>query len=126
MTKWVCIVLLLFSTLAYGQRDKMYHSGAGFGITLSISAVTHHPTLGLVAGVGAGIGKELWDSQRRGHEASAKDALATAAGSASAFVLWKYALARKKPTIAAVTPPQQTSQNSPPPRAATAAASGAR
>jgi uncharacterized protein YfiM (DUF2279 family) len=121
MTKWVCIVLLLFSTLAYGQRDKMYHSGAGFGITLSVSAVTHHPTLGLVAGIGAGVGKELWDSQRRGHDASAKDALATVAGSASAFVLWKYALARKKPAIAAVTSPQLTSEKSPPSQAASAA-----
>jgi hypothetical protein len=102
MTKAVCIVLLLFSTLAFGQRDKVYHTTAGFGITLGFSAATHHPTLGLIAGVGAGVAKELWDSQHPHHDASARDALATAAGAGSAFVLWKYAIARKRPTIAAV------------------------
>ena len=108
MTKAVCIVLLLFSTLAYGQRDKVYHTTAGFVITLGFSAATHRPTLGLIAGIGAGVAKELWDSQHPPHEASVKDALATAAGAGSAFVLWKYALARKKPTIAAVPTPTQS------------------
>ena len=111
----LCIVLLLFSTLAYGQRDKVYHSTAGFGITLSISAATHRPTLGLFAGIGAGVAKELWDAQHpRTHQASVADALATAAGSASAFVLWKYALARKRPKIAAVPPSEQKPEASPP------------
>jgi hypothetical protein len=111
----VCIVFLLFSTLAYGQRDKVYHSTAGFGITLSFSAATHRPTLGLFAGIGAGVAKELWDAQHpRSHQASVADALATAAGSASAFVLWKYALARKRPKIAAVPQRDPSAENPPP------------
>lgn len=123
----VCIVLLLFSTLAYGQRDKAYHSTAGFGITLSFSAITHKPTLGLVAGIGAGVAKELWDAQHpRTHEASVADALATTAGSVGAFVLYKYAFARKRPKIAALPQQEQKTDTASPPVAVMAAGAGSR
>jgi hypothetical protein len=120
------LATLLFSTLSFAQRDKVFHSSAGFGITLGISSVTHRPTIGFLAGVGAGIGKELWDRGRPGHEASVKDALATAAGSGGAYVLWKYAIQRKRrPTVAAVPAPA-TSTESPQakPGAVPAAAGG--
>jgi len=121
----VCIVLLLFSTLAYGQRDKAYHGAAGFGITLGFSSITHKPTLGLVAGIGAGVAKELWDAQHpRTHQASVADALATTAGSVSAFVLWKYAIARKRPKIAAVPQQDQKTGTASPPVAVSAGAGG--
>jgi hypothetical protein len=101
------LATLLFSSLSFAQVDKVLHTSAGFGITITVSSITNKPTLGLMAGIGAGIGKELWDRNRPGHDASVRDALATAAGSGGAFVLWKYVLARKhRPTVAAV--PQQT------------------
>jgi hypothetical protein len=122
------LATLLFSTLSFAQKDKMYHSTAGFGITLAFSSITHRPTLGLLAGVGAGVGKELWDHGRRGHEASVNDALATAAGSGGAYLLWKYALARKRrPTVAVLPSSPETSQSTAPsnkPSAGAAAAGG--
>jgi hypothetical protein len=112
---------LLFSSPLFAQMDKALHSSAGFGITITVSSITQRPTLGLMAGIGAGIGKELWDRNRPGHDASVRDALATAAGSGGAFMLYKYVLARKhRPTIAAV--PQQPSASEKAPDAASSAA----
>lgn len=114
---------LLFSSLSFAQMDKVLHTSAGFGITITVSSITNKPTLGLMAGIGAGIGKELWDRNRPGHDASVRDALATAAGSGGAFVLYKYVLARKRrPTVAAVPQQAPASQTTPPDAASTAVA----
>jgi uncharacterized protein YfiM (DUF2279 family) len=90
------------------QMDKALHTSAGFGITITVSAATNKPKLGLLTGIGAGIGKELWDAQRVHHQASARDFYATAAGSSAAYIVWKYALnRRRRPQIAMAPAPQE-------------------
>ena len=103
------LLMLLMPTFCAAQVDKALHVTAGFGITISLASATHRPTLGFLAGVGAGVGKELWDSTQRGHDASAKDCLATVAGSGAAYGLWKLVLERKRPVkIASTNPPATT------------------
>lgn len=109
MRKFLCTMVVLCSTLSYAQMDKVLHTSAGFGITITIASATEKPKLGLVAGIGAGLGKELWDSTQPKHDASARDFLATAGGSASAYVLWKYVLNRHRPAkVAKASAPSQT------------------
>jgi hypothetical protein len=93
----IVAVLLLIPSLVEAQMDKAMHASAGFGITISVTAATGKPKVGLLAGIGAGIAKEAWDSTRRGHTASLNDFLATAVASGGAFALWKLALNRKPP-----------------------------
>jgi hypothetical protein len=105
------------------------HVGAGFGITLTVSSFTNKPTIGLAAGIGAGIGKEIWDSQHRGHDASVRDALATAGGSAGAWALYKFVFFRKHPQVASTQQSPQTATDTKPqttsPPATVAVAKGA-
>lgn len=112
------VLAVLSPTPLRAQMDKALHTSAGFGITITVSAATNKPKLGFVAGIGAGVGKELWDSQRANHQASFRDCFATVAGSSAAYVLYKYALNRpRRPQIATAPPaPEQA----PPSAAATA------
>ena len=100
---WVCTLLVIASSLCSAQMDKAMHTSAGFGITITVTTATNKPKLGLIAGLGAGIAKEAWDSTQRGHQASARDFFATAAGSGAAFALWKLVLNRKPPVKVAGT-----------------------
>jgi uncharacterized protein YfiM (DUF2279 family) len=93
----VCTFMLVWSSLCSAQMDKAMHTSAGFGITITVTTATNKPKLGLIAGIGAGIAKEAWDSTQRGHQASMRDFAATAAGSGAAFALWKLVLNRKPP-----------------------------
>lgn len=93
----VTLIAVLLPSMAWAQMDKALHTSAGFGITFSVAAASNKPKLGLLAGLGAGAGKELWDSTQRNHTASARDAFATAAGSASAYVLYRYVFNRHRP-----------------------------
>jgi uncharacterized protein YfiM (DUF2279 family) len=108
MRKFLCTLVVLCSTLSYAQMDKVLHTSAGFGITITITSATEKPKLGLLAGIGAGLGKELWDSTQPKHDASARDFLATAGGSASAYVLWRFVLNRHRtPKVAKASVPTQ-------------------
>jgi hypothetical protein len=108
MRKFLCTMVVLCSTLSYAQMDKVLHTSAGFGITITFASATEKPKLGLLVGIGAGLGKELWDSTQPKHDASARDFLATAGGSASAYVLWRYVLNRHRPAkVAKASPPTQ-------------------
>ena len=108
MRKFLCTMVVLCSTLSYAQMDKVLHTSAGFGITITFASATEKPKLGLLVGIGAGLGKELWDSTQPKHDASARDFLATAGGSASAYVLWKYVLNRHPRTkVAKASAPGQ-------------------
>jgi uncharacterized protein YfiM (DUF2279 family) len=119
------LIALFVPSLCVAQMDKALHTSAGFGITITVAAATNKPKLGLLAGLGAGAGKELWDSTQRGHQASARDAIATAIGSGSAYALWKLVLNRHRPVKIAddSTPPADTAVKT---TAAAAAADAAR
>jgi uncharacterized protein YfiM (DUF2279 family) len=99
----LCGFMLVWSSLCSAQMDKAIHTSAGFGITITVTTATNKPKLGLIAGLGAGIAKEAWDSTQRGHQASMRDFVATAAGSGAAFALWKLVLNRKPPVKIAKT-----------------------
>jgi uncharacterized protein YfiM (DUF2279 family) len=101
------VITLLLPSLCAAQMDKALHAGAGFGITITVSAATNKPKIGLLAGIGAGVGKELWDANRPGHTASANDCLAAVGASAGAYALWKYVLNRHRPVKIAVADPAE-------------------
>lgn len=105
----ITVAALMVPRVCEAQRDKLMHAGAGFGITISVAAVTHRPKLALLTGVGAGAAKEIWDSQHVGHTASARDAIATAAASTAAYALYRYVFMKKPPVkIATVDTPGAT------------------
>jgi uncharacterized protein YfiM (DUF2279 family) len=119
------LLVLMLPTLCSAQVDKAMHVTAGFGITISVTSLTHRPTLGLLSGIGAGVAKELWDSTQRGHDASARDCLATVAGSGAAYAFWKLAMGRKPPVkIASTNPPATVDAAGTQPNAATASVPG--
>jgi uncharacterized protein YfiM (DUF2279 family) len=99
----LCGFMLVWSSLCSAQMDKAMHTSAGFGITITVTTATNKPKLGLIAGLGAGIAKEAWDSSQRGHQASMRDFAATAVGSGAALALWKLVLNRKPPVKIATT-----------------------
>lgn len=90
-------VALILPNVCAAQIDKVMHATAGFGITVTVASVTHRPKLGLMAGVGAGVAKEIWDAHHVGHTASARDAIATAAASAAGYALFRYVFMKKPP-----------------------------
>lgn len=99
----VLLLTIFLPALSWAQMDKALHTSAGFGITFSVAAASNKPKVGLLIGLGAGLGKELWDSTQPKHTASANDFFATAAGSASAYVLYRYVFNRHRPVkVAAV------------------------
>ena len=99
---------VMLPSMCAAQMDKALHTSAGFGITISVTALSNKPKIGLLAGLSAGVGKELWDARQRGHDASARDCFATAAGSVSAFALWKLVVDRHRPVKIATAPTADT------------------
>lgn len=74
--------LLMSSPAAHADnwtgKDKAGHAQAGAAIGSIFTAATQSPTVGCVAAVVAGLGKEAWDTQHPGHDPSVKDAAVTA------------------------------------------------
>ena len=99
----ILLLTLFLPALSWAQMDKALHTSAGFGITFTVAAASNKPKVGLLAGLGAGIGKELWDSTQPKHTAPANDFFATAVGSASAYVLYRYVFNRHRPVKIAST-----------------------
>lgn len=64
---------------AWTGRDKQQHLLSGAVIASGVTVITNNPTLGLVAGCGAGFLKEAHDLSGTGTP-SAKDMLVTCAG----------------------------------------------
>ena len=95
MKKITIIVSILLSQLSFGQieQDKVKHFVAGALITSVVNTSVYSLTknkdnalfMGLVAGVGAGLIKELYDSQYRGGF-DLRDLVATGFGSFAASI----------------------------------------
>lgn len=62
------------------RRNEGLHLIAGMVIGSAITAYTESPTKGVVAGVTAGVLKELADHESESHTASIKDVAVTALG----------------------------------------------
>ena len=60
-------------------KDKAQHAQAGALIGGIAAAASQSPTVGCLMAAGAGLAKEIYDSQHQGHTASGKDATVTAA-----------------------------------------------
>ena len=60
-------------------KDKAQHAQAGALIGGIAAAASQSPTGGCVMAAGAGLAKEIYDTQHPGHTASGKDATVTAA-----------------------------------------------
>jgi len=86
-------VLLAFNSIAQIEQDKVKHFVAGAVITSVVNTSVYSLTknkdnalfMGLAAGIGAGLVKELYDSKYRGGF-SVTDLVATGFGSFSASI----------------------------------------
>lgn len=91
----VCCVAAAFAIMnqpanadEWTGKDKAGHAQAGALIGGIAAAASQSPTVGCLMAAGAGLAKELWDSQHPGHDPSAKDAIVTTvAGCLSAKVV---------------------------------------
>jgi len=79
--KDVCEIAADFKR-GFKQPDKRKHFAAGFIISLAFG--TLYPSLGLILGSSAGIGKEVWDSKGHGTVEN-MDAVFTCLGAACAY-----------------------------------------
>lgn len=59
-------------------KDKAQHAQAGALIGGIAAAAAQSPTVGCLMAAGAGLAKEIYDTQHPGHTASAKDFTVTA------------------------------------------------
>jgi hypothetical protein len=95
------IVVLLFLTLLFAvslnaqsmsfAEAKATHFGAGSSITMLVGYSSQKPWVGLLSGIGAGVGKEVWDNYH-GNEtfgAHARDVAITSAGAALGYWIVK-------------------------------------
>lgn len=70
------------------QKDKILHFLAGLSIALFVGLVLWNPWIGLMAGIVAGIAKELiWDLWLKKGTPEFMDFLATFLGGAAAFAI---------------------------------------
>lgn len=96
------ILLLSFTAQSQIQKDKVYHTAAGFVISAGTGYVsyklgaskTESILIGFGAGVAAGVAKEIWDMNGNGTPSFA-DALWTAVGSGLGSVTLTFTINEK-------------------------------
>lgn len=67
--------------------DAVLHFAAGLVIGLAVLLLTGSPALSFYACLAAGVAKEAYDSERRGHTVELRDAVATTIPGAVIFAL---------------------------------------
>lgn len=85
MKKGSSIIAILLCLNCYGQKDKLYHLGAGFTITYTFGMITKKPVIGFYLGNISGIGKEVIDYKT--HKSEIGDIYATSFGTLLAYLI---------------------------------------
>jgi hypothetical protein len=128
MTKRVALLLIVAISLPcvaenrperwLGSNHNFLHTISGFSISFLVGGVSERPAAGLVAGIGAGIIKEIMDSRDGvNHRAEMSTALLSTAGSVGAFFITRKVFARRKRRVVAsqpATPPPEPNVESEP------------
>jgi uncharacterized protein YfiM (DUF2279 family) len=103
-----CLFVALITATANSQtastlvEDKSLHLGLGSLISVAVGYSAQQPSLGLISGIVAGVGKKVWDNYHENESLSWKvtDVAITSAGAALGYWLVKKMIAsERRPAI---------------------------